>query len=183
MHRLLYMNLQKVLCIIVTQGIKNFRCPWWTFRLTYFLIIFWLSVTVDIQCYISFRCTQLIWYLYNLHSDHPNKSSTHHIILSTIFLMLYFTFPWIFFSWSKLMQNRFYFFLFSYNCLHFLPIPPPYPMNIFITGNLHILIPSPFWPIHLPPSHLATIKIFSVLMRLFLFHLFICFVLFFRFHI
>ena len=42
-------------------------------------------------------------------------------------------------------------------------------MAVFITGNLYILIASPFFTQPPTPSHLATIKMFSVSMSLFLF--------------
>ena len=78
---------------------------------------FYFLITVDIQYYIIFQVYKpVVRHLYNLWSDHPDKSSTHltpHIIIAillTIFSMLYFISPWIFCNYWFVYLNPFTFF-------------------------------------------------------------------------
>ena len=91
--------------------------PFWD--LGAFLFKFFnISIILDIQHYVSFRCTYNIEIrrLYNLKSDHPNKSSTHLTpcivitVLLTIFPMPYFTSPWLFCNWQFVLLDLFTFF-------------------------------------------------------------------------
>ena len=50
------------------------------------------------------------------------------------------------------------------------------PVTVSISGNLHILIPSPFSPSSQPSSPLATVNLFSVFVSLLVFCLFVYFV-------
>ena len=84
--------------------------------LFYFKYFFSFLITVDIQCYISFRYrTQ---WLYNLLSDQPTKPYTYliryiviTILLTTgIFPILYFKYLWLFCNYQFILLNPFMFF-------------------------------------------------------------------------
>ena len=85
---------------------------------SYFSILnyFYFSITVDIHYYVSFRCTPQWLALHKLLNDHLNTSCTHLTpyivikILLTIFLMPYFTSPWLFYNNQCVLLNSFTFF-------------------------------------------------------------------------
>ena len=84
-----------------------------------FLKVIYFSITVDLWYYISFRYTTQWLDIYDLGSDHLNKSSAHptpsRVINNvTIFPMLYFTSLWLFCNCQSALLNPFTFSLFNF---------------------------------------------------------------------
>ena len=93
---------------------------------------------------------------------------------------------WVFFFFNfinfifKIFLKFIYLFLFSYNCLHFLPIPPPHPPSPTSCPHLYpppwfcpcVLYSSsyrPLSPLSLPHSPLAIVTMFLISMSLVIF--------------
>ena len=94
----------------------------------------------------------MIRHLYNLWSDHPDKSSTHltpHIIIAillTIFPKIHFTSPWLPCNYQFLLLFNNSFFLLYFSHCHLAPLSSPTAPRPHRPCNHHIAVSSLFPP-------------------------------------